>query len=269
MNIVKLISISLLLLGVSACDNEKEKDNRVVIEQIYSDVINGLNTGLVPSLYADDFIQHNSDIVAGLEGQEAYFEAMTSNNPNHVATIKHIVSDGEYVAVHWHYGEDVDNEYVGSARVDLYKLSDSMIIEHWDVTMIPNINTASSNSVFSDLYVYPAKTSGNSLGSIEEINKIIVTDFYLDLFNNKNLDLIEELLDPGYLQHNYWVPDGSEALYNYVSGGGTEGLTIFLTLAEDDIVWTFSGTGIDNLNTVDLWRVDNNIDKIVEHWDVF
>ena len=163
----------------------------------------------------------------------------------------------------------MDNEYIGSARVDLYKLADSMITEHWDVTMIPNASTASGNSVFSDLYIYPTNTAPNENISIEEINKVIVTDFYLDLFNNQNLDLIDELVDPNYLQHNFWVPNGSDGLFNYVSGGGTAGLTIFLTLAEDDMVWTFSGPGTDNLQTVDLWRFDNNIKKIVEHWDVF
>ena len=267
MNIIKLVSIT-LLLGLTACVQE-ENANKVVVEQIYTDVINGLNTGLVTSLYAEDFIQHNSDIAAGVVGQEEYFNAMITNNPNHVATIKHIVADGDYVAVHWHYGEDVDNEFVGNARVDLYKLADSIITEHWDVVMTPNTNTQSGNSVFSDLYIYPDNTYPNENISVEEINKVIVTDFYLDLFNNKNLDLIDELVDPNYLQHNFWVPNGSEALFNFVNTRDTSGLAIFLTLAEDDIVWTFSGAGIDNLQTVDLWRVDNNIKKIVEHWDIF
>ena len=113
MNIIKLASL-VLLLGVTACV-EEENDNKVVVEQIYTDVINGLNTGLVTSIYAEDFIQHNSDIEAGIAGQEEYFETMTTNNPNHVATINHIVADGDYVAVHWHYAQDVDNEFIGSA----------------------------------------------------------------------------------------------------------------------------------------------------------
>lgn len=268
MNMIKLVCTILLLLGTTACV-EKEESNKVVVEQIYEDVINGLNTGLVSSLYAENFIQHNPEIPSGVEGQEGYFDEMIANNPKHVATIKHIVADGDYVAVHWHYAEDVENEFVGSARVDLYKLKNSMITEHWDVVMTPNVITASGNSVFSDLYIYPVGTYPNADISLEEINKVIVTDFYLDLFNNQNLDLISELVDPNYLQHNFWVPNGSDGLYNYVSGGGTEGLSIFLTLGEGDMVWTFSGPGIDNLQTVDLWRFDNNIKKIVEHWDVF
>jgi len=298
MNIVKLVSL-MLLLGITACgSSEKEAEvvveevpiakkeptvpseqfcltvsceqtNKVVVEQIYNDVINGLNVGLVTSLYAEDFIQHNLGISSGISGQVSYFEAMTTNTPNHVATIKHIVADGDYVAVHWHYGEDASNEFVGTAWIDLYKVVDNVITEHWDVAMSPKVITESGNSVYSDLYIYPTDTQPNNDVAIEEENKTMVTDFYLDLFNNQNLDLIGELISPSYLQHNFWVSNGSGALFSFVSGGGTGGLSIFLTLAEDDIVWTFAGSGENNLTTVDLWRVDNNINKIVEHWDVF
>jgi len=298
MNIVKLVSL-LLLLGVTACgSSEKEAEivvddvpivkedstppseqvcltisceqtNKFVVEQIYKDVINGLNVGLVSSLYAEDFIQHNNAISSGISGQVSYFEAMTTNTPNHIATIKHIVADGDYVAVHWHYGEDAANEFVGTAWIDLYKVIDNVITEHWDVRMTPNVTTQSGNSVFSDLYIYPADTQPNIDVNIEEENKVMVKNFYLELFNNTKLDLIDELVSQKYLQHNFWVANGSSALYSFVSGGDTGGLTIFLTLAENDIVWTFAGRGINNLTTVDLWRVDNNINKIVEHWDVF
>ena len=298
MNIVKLVSI-MLLLGVAACGSSKkepeevvddlpiikedsttrneqlcltiscEETNKFVIEQIYNDVINGLNSGLVASLYAEDFIQHNPDITEGITGQEAYFVEMTTNNPNYIATIKHIVADGDYVAVHWHYGKNAENEFIGSARIDLYKLSESQIIEHWDVYMKPNSSTVSGNSVFSDLYVYPTNTFPNNDAAIEEENKTMLKTFYLDLFNNANLSLIDELVDPNYIQHNFWVENGSKSLKDFVKGGGTGGLRIFLNLAETDLVWTFSGSGIDNLETVDIWRVDNNIKKIVEHWDVF
>ncbi len=244
-----------------------EETNKFVIEQIYNDVINSLNTGLVDSLYAEDFIQHNRGITAGITGQKAYFDTMALENPNHIATIKHIVADGDYVAVHWHYAEDVNDEFTGNKIMDLFKLTDGMIVEHWDKKGGAPSSSVSGNSVFSDLYIYPANTQANNDIAIEEENKIMVSEFYSDLFNNKNLDLIEELVDPNYLQHNLWVANGSGALFGFVSGGVLP-VVIFLTLAEKDIVWTFLGTGEGNLVTIDLWRVDNNINKIVEHWDM-
>jgi len=297
MNIAKIVSV-FLILGISACgSSEKEGDkvsldevkvvkeatqpeatclelsceqlNKTLITSIYTDVINGLNVGLITSIYAEDHIQHNSVISSGISGIEAYYTELTTTNPEHVATVKHIVADGDYVAVHWHYGDDAENEFVGTAWVDLYKVVDDKVIEHWDVSMKYRAKTESGNSVFSDLYIYPENTFPNNDRVIEEENKTMVTGFYLDLFNNKSLNLIEELVDPNYLQHNFWVSNGSKALFNFVSEGNTDGLSIFLTLSEGDIVWTFAGSGAVNLTTVDLWRVDNTTNKIVEHWDVF
>jgi len=297
MKIVKLVSV-FLLLGITACgSSEKEVEqelpeevkavkeatqqqasclevsceelNKTLIQPIYSDVINGLNIGLISSIYAESYIQHNSEITSGINGLESYYTDMTTANPTHVATIKHMVADGDYVAVHWHYGDDAENDFVGTAWVDLYKVTDGKVVEHWDVSMGLRAKTESGNSVFSNLYVYPENTFPNNDRVVEEENKAMVTGFYLDLFNNKSLNLIEELVDPDYLQHNFWVSNGSSALFNFVSEGDTDGLSIFMTLAEDDIVWTFSGSGAINLNTVDLWRVDNTMNKIVEHWDIF
>ncbi|WP_057832615.1 nuclear transport factor 2 family protein [Colwellia sp. TT2012] len=299
MNIFKLGSIALVITTLSACGGSDspttpptakvaipadviavsvngefctsvacEDSNKIVIEQIYNDIINGGNSGLVTSIYNENFTHHNSTITAGIEGQTDYFNTMFTDKPDSVATIKHIVADGDYVAVHWHYSDNPENEFIGQANIDLYKLKDELIVEQWNKSMSPNESTASGNSVFSDLYDYGNSQPNNDI-AIEEDNRSMVKNFYLDLFNNQNLSLIDTLLDPNYLQHNFWVPNGSAALRNFVSGGTSGNLTIFLTLAEDDLVWTFSGSGTGNLGGIDLWRVDNNTNKIVEHWDVF
>ena len=282
MNKSTLYTSMLVLLTVSACNSSDsdpeqaevqcvttqciEDDNKQAIEKIYSEVINNKNSDLVDSVYAADFIQNNASITASVAGQKSYFDSLATQNPENTASIKHIVADGEYVAVHWHYSDNPDNQFAGAAKIDLYKLNAGMIVEQWDMSMDLYGDTISGNSAFSDLYVYK-NTAATMTEIAEEENKVMVTDFYLDLFNNGNIELIDELLDVKYLQHNVWVPDGSAALSNYVSGGGTEGLKISLTLGQDDLVWTFSIA--DNLNLVDLWRVDYNEGKIVEHWDIF
>ena len=273
----------LVLLAVSACeDNDSvadeiveepcvtiqciEDDNQQSIEQIYNEVINNKNYDLVDSIYTVDFIHNNSAIGATTTGQKAHFNSLATQNPDHVANIKHIVTDNEYVAVHWHYSNTLDNEFSGYSNVDLYKLDNGLVVEQWDISMGLNDTTVSGNSAFSDLYVYE-NTAAVMNDTKEEENKTMVSSFYLDLFNTGDLTLIDQFVDIDYLQHNVWVPNGSEALRNFVGGRTPGGLEIFLTLAEDDIVWTFSGG--DNLGVVDLWRVNYNEGKIVEHWDLF
>ncbi len=296
MNIVNKLTSIFLLVGVTACgggDGDKpvsieknqskggastvelvsclevgcEDSNKFIIEQIYVDVINGLNSGLVASLYTEDFVHHNANISAGISGQTAYFDGLSAANPNHVATIKHIVADGDYVAVHWHYSDTPENEFSASARVDLYKLIDNKIVEQWDFLMYSTTNTASGNSVFSDLYDYADKQPNNDV-AIEEENKTMIAEFYTTAFNSQNLTLIDEQIDINYIQHNPFVPNGRSGLSNYIEGGAApKNVAIFITLAEDDMVWTFRS----DAKVVDLWRVDNNktSNKIVEHWDIF
>jgi predicted SnoaL-like aldol condensation-catalyzing enzyme len=242
--------------GTTSCENVGcEFVNKLVVEQIYNDVINGNNIGTVDFIFHEVIRQESVD----------FYSALKTSNPDHVATVKHIVADGDYVAVHWHYSETPENEFLGTARVDLYKLTEGQIIDHKNNVMTPNESTGSGNSVFSDLYDY-GNTQPNNDVAVEESNKVMVTDFYEDLFTNGNIALIDALVDPNYLQHNFWVPNGSEALRAFVSGGVSP-VNVSLTLAEDDMVWTFI-LG-ENINLVDLWRVDNNTNKIVEHWDIF
>ncbi|WDD99638.1 ester cyclase [Thalassomonas actiniarum] len=292
MKMIKLLIPAFLLVSLFACNSDNDSkspevagvdqpenppqgpcvsvecqdSNQYAVEQIYTEIINGNNTQLVYSLYQEDFIQHNDAITAGLSGQQAYFNQLSSDNPDHVATIKHLVADGEYVAVHWHYSDTPENEFSGSAMVDLYKFSDGLISEQWNIAMLLGASTVSGNSVFSDLYVYQ-DAEVLMTEAMEDANKEMVTAFYLDLFNNQNIALIDELVDENYLQHNVWVPNGSAALRDFVSSRTLGGLEIFLSLAADDLVWTFSAG--DNLTLVDLWRVDHDTGKIVEHWDLF
>lgn len=251
----------------SECETQAcEDNNQFLVAQIYSDLINEQNVQFVQAIYSEDFVQHNSNIESGIAGQEAYFTQLFADNPDHIATVKHILTDKKYVAVHWHYSAEPDNEFSGQSRIDLYKMEDGMIVEQWNLAMALGDSTASGNSVFSDLYEYPdAKPVITK--EMEDANKTMVSDFYLELFNNINLDLIDELVDENYIQHNMYVANGSAPLKAYVGSGNAPNIEIFMTLAEDDLVWTFSANG--NLYLVDLWRVDNNKEKIVEHWDVF
>jgi len=242
--------------GTTACDNVGcEFVNKLIVKQIYSDVINGNTIGSIDYLFHEVIRQQSAD----------FYTALTTANPSHIATVKHIVADGNYVAVHWHFSETAEDEFTGSAKVDLYQLVEGQIIEHWDYSLSRTANTASGNSVFSDLYDYNA-TFANDDSTIEEQNKTLVADFYVDAFNNQNVTLIDELVDENYLQHNPYVPDGRSGLRNFVAGGSApSSVAIFMTLAENDLVWTFRA----DADVVDLWRVDNNINKIVEHWDIF
>ena len=109
--------------------SECEPLNMLAVKKIYSDVINKQRVSLLGEIFASNVISNNSDIDSGLEGFKAYYNKLLADNPSMQATPKHIVADGEYVAVHWHYSETPDNEKSGFAKVDLLKLNEGLIVD--------------------------------------------------------------------------------------------------------------------------------------------
>jgi predicted SnoaL-like aldol condensation-catalyzing enzyme len=88
------------------------------------------------------------------------------------------------------------------------------------------------------------------------------------ILSTQNLAVIDETIDTNYIQHNSFISNCRKGLSDYVAGGSApKNVTISITLADDNIVWTFR----PDANVVDLWRVDNSkaSNKIVEHWNIF
>ncbi|SFD73205.1 nuclear transport factor 2 family protein [Pseudoalteromonas denitrificans] len=248
---------------------ECEQNNKEVVSQIYNEVINNKNSQITYSVFSENFMQHRTGKSTEVSAQETYYNELLTTNPDHTAAVKHIVADGQYVAVHWHYSQNSENEFSGQEIVDLYKLESGKVIEQWNKIETVSDSSASGNSVFSDLYVYQGDKPSISDSELE-LNKTRVTEFYIELFSTGNVALVDEQVDPSYLQHNIWVPNGSQALKDFVTYLKGENklsdVTIERTLAEGDIVWTFMIK--DNLSLVDLWRVEQSSQKIVEHWDI-
>ena len=119
----------------TASQNEElESQNKALVRRFYTEVIGQNKTDLIAELFAADYIQHDSTVPSGPAGQITLVENLKTKIPGLVATIKHIGADGDYVAVHWHASATPDNEATGQAAIDLYRVSDGKIAEHWTLS---------------------------------------------------------------------------------------------------------------------------------------
>jgi predicted SnoaL-like aldol condensation-catalyzing enzyme len=257
----------------SSSQATSEEQNKAQVLRLYSEVLGQNKIDLVKELLATDYIQHNASVPGGPEGQIKLFESLQAKTPGLVATVKHVAADGDLVAVHWHASATPDNEASGQAVVDLFRLANGKIVEHWDVYQDVPATTASGNSLFSDVYNY-AQGAPMLSEEQEEANKQMAVSAYSELFSQRKLELVDQYWDPRYYQHNPMVPNGTAALKQFLQGmpaGGGPAMSFSHTLSDQDLVWTFiqmsmPGSSSSSGLGVDIFRVVDG--KIIEHWDV-
>jgi len=79
---------------------------------------------------SQNYVQHNPNIPDGREAAIEFLEPMFSS-PDSQFDVKRILVDGDLAAVHLH-GQARKGE-PGGAVVDLFRMENGLIVEHWDV----------------------------------------------------------------------------------------------------------------------------------------
>jgi predicted SnoaL-like aldol condensation-catalyzing enzyme len=92
------------------------------------------------------YTQHNPNAADGPEGLKAYIAFLKDKFPNSHSDIKHIFADGDYVIVHDHAVRESGTR--GIAIVNIYKLENGKVVEHWDVMQPVPEKPANNNGMF-------------------------------------------------------------------------------------------------------------------------
>jgi predicted SnoaL-like aldol condensation-catalyzing enzyme len=76
-------------------------------------------------------IQHRTDAADGADGLREFIERMRAAYPRSSYEIKRVFADGDYVILHVHVVREPGTR--GSAHVDIFRLENGKVAEHWDV----------------------------------------------------------------------------------------------------------------------------------------
>ena len=96
--------------------------------------------------FGDDYVQHNPGIATGLDAMVAKVGKMLEDNPQMSFDIKRTGADHDLVWVHSHAKFTPDS--TGLALVDIFRLKDTKIVEHWDVIQPVPATSANENTMF-------------------------------------------------------------------------------------------------------------------------
>ncbi len=93
-----------------------------------------------------DYIQHNPNAPNGRDATLAMMQASMARLPGLTHEVKRVVwGDDDLVAVHFHFRREAGTR--GHAIVDLLRVADGYIVEHWDVMQeVPDPATAKNGN---------------------------------------------------------------------------------------------------------------------------
>lgn len=95
----------------------------------------------------DTYIQHNPNLPDGKEPVIGFLSKIfLRDSPQITVSIKRVIAEGDLVVVHHHSKNNPEDP--GQAIVEIFRVEDGKIVEHWDVSQDVPVVSANKNSMF-------------------------------------------------------------------------------------------------------------------------
>jgi predicted SnoaL-like aldol condensation-catalyzing enzyme len=120
--------------------------NKKIVKEFYDLAINKKDFEAASKYLGPQYIQHNQRAADGAEGLKNFIQFLRAKFPDAHSEIKQIFADGDYVILHVHAVREPGTR--GVAIVDIFRLQDGRIVEHWDVHEDILEKAANQNGMF-------------------------------------------------------------------------------------------------------------------------
>lgn len=136
---------------ISAHHSSTDSQLTVANKKIVTDFYHGIFTQHQVKEYSDryigsQYIQHNPHVPDGKAPFVNYFTQYFKDNPKAKNTIKRVIAEGDLVVLHVHSTENDQDR--GTAIVDVFRVENGKIVEHWDVQQDIPEPSANANTMF-------------------------------------------------------------------------------------------------------------------------
>lgn len=121
--------------------------NVQIVTKFWNEFFNEHNIEAADKYLAAPYIQHNPYVADGVEAfKEFFISAFHSNLKDFSAEIKHSSSSGNLVFLHNHQKNGVSD--VGNAALDIFRVKNGKLVEHWDVIQPIPERSVNNNTMF-------------------------------------------------------------------------------------------------------------------------
>ncbi|EOC0207748.1 nuclear transport factor 2 family protein [Cronobacter dublinensis] len=143
-----LVAASLLTANgavASARQSDVEEANRQRVITFYDRFFNQHDTAAA-DMVADDYRQHNPEVPDGKAPFVNYFSGFFRDNPQSRAKVIRSAADGDLVWLQVHSTNGSHDR--GQAVLDIFRVKDGKIVEHWDIIQDVPEKAANANTMF-------------------------------------------------------------------------------------------------------------------------
>lgn len=120
-------------------------NNKQIVTTAYQRIFGDLDASAVYEYMSKDFVQHNPTITDGREGVKKLLQMLASQGvQKQKIEFKHVIADGDTVMLHSRY-EMAGKEW---RFIDIYRVEDGKLAEHWDAMMQMPDTRANNNPLF-------------------------------------------------------------------------------------------------------------------------
>ena len=144
-----LLIASLLILSTSITHaSEQTEKNKKLVTHFYQEVLFEGKYQLIDKYMGSKYIQHNPNVADGKQGLKNLVKSLIpkTGNVKPFGEIKKVMADNDIVILHiktFHFpGKN------GGALVDIFRVKDNKIVEHWDVLQAIPDKAANNNTMF-------------------------------------------------------------------------------------------------------------------------
>jgi predicted SnoaL-like aldol condensation-catalyzing enzyme len=126
--------------------NIQEKNKEAVVAFYKEAHFDGDVDGAIARYVGDTYVQHTPGAADGVEGLRDYINAFLKAFPNAKGDIRRVIAEDDIVVVHAHWTGLISPN--GDVGVDIFRVKDGKLLEHWDVIAAIPDSSKNQNTMY-------------------------------------------------------------------------------------------------------------------------
>lgn len=144
--LVLILSLSCTSLSYASEPGQLEKNKSLVVNFYELAFVERKGVEAAMLYLSEDYIQHNPYTATGRQAFIDYVGTWAKEKPNAYSEIIRVIAEDDLVVVHVH--DRLNKEDRGSAVVDIFRVENNKIVEHWDLIQTIPEQDFSGNTMF-------------------------------------------------------------------------------------------------------------------------